>query len=404
MAMTVLRIYDRISVIMHKRVELKTVGMIIFLSISARIIPAFLIFGTEDVSSWYFAKSILEQGQNPYSQNYLFNWPPFILYPMSRLVDLSFALNIPYHGLIKIPAIICDAAIAVMIYKIFLNMGFGGKKAALSSLLYALNPVSIIITAVHGNYVSLTLFFLFAAAYLLYFNRGTSGTVYSALAFGVAIASKTWPLLFLPLFLQNIKSRGKKALFLLLCVSAVLILLLPLYLADKKVFANAFLNYRGIIGWWGFTGIFQIWPSEFSYFFLAFYRNYGIFILGAALLSLYLFKTREMDMFDGFVPAILVSLFFMAGFGPQYLAWILPFLIVARNKMFYPFTVLAFALFIMEYALKSYDGSLYTYMSGMPLTVLDRGQFLFEKKWTTAIRMPFWIFIGTWMACALKRR
>jgi uncharacterized membrane protein len=251
---------------------------------------------------------------------------------------------------------------------------------------------------VHGNYVSVTLCFLFAAAYALYFHKNTSGLIFSALLFAISVATKTWPLIFLPLFLQNIASWKKRLSFLLISALLVGVLLLPVYLQDKTVFFNSFLKYRGNTGWWGFTGIYQIWPSKLTYFLMYFYQAYGSFVLGMVLLALYIFKTHKMDFFKGFVLITLAALTFMIGFGPQYLIWILPFLIVgSKKKMVYLFSGLTIVLFIVEYVFRPFNGVLCSYITGADSTTFGMEQFLFDNKWTNIIRLPFWIFLAVWM-------
>jgi len=368
---------------------------IFFACIFVRIIPAFMVYGTEDVSAWHFAISVLEQGKNPYSQSYVFNWSPLWLMVIFQLFKISNIFKIPYYGLIKIIPIICDAIISVIIYKIFLNTNLGRKKAITASLLYALNPISIIITSIHGNFISIPLVFLVISAYILHRKKKYS-IIYSSLILGVAIMSKVWPVLFLPVLVQKIKTLKNKLVYVLLSAVPFIISILPLYLKNRDIVIKRFLKYESIPGWYGFTGIGRIWNSELLKSFSHFYVINGMWVLGSVVILLYLIKTYKMDLFRGFCLICLAFLFFTKGFGPQYLVWILPFAIITRDRMLYPFTLLVTIIFIIEYGFRPFLGGFGAFVS-MNSPILTMEEFIRDNKLTNILRLPLWIFIGIWL-------
>ena len=269
-------------------------SIIFFTCILVRTIPAFIVYGTEDVNAVQTAVSLLEQGKDPYSQNCTFNQSPFwiqIIYEMSRFLKV---FKIPYHVLIKVIPIICDAIISMIIYKISLNLNPDIKKAIKASLFYALNPVSIIITSVHGNLVSIQVCFLLISIYIFYFYKVKFGLLYSSLAMGVAIMSKIWPIFFLVLMIQKIKNFKNKIIYSVFSLIPILISLLPLYLKNKTLVIEEFLKYKSIAGWWGVTGISSIWNFGFLKNISYFYANNGTLILGCIIMILYLFKTIKL--------------------------------------------------------------------------------------------------------------
>lgn len=355
-----------------------------------------MVYGTEDVSAWYFATSVLEQGKNPYTQSYLFNWSPFWLYFIYPIFKISNIFKIPFYGLIKIIPILCDAVISITIYNIFLQLNHTKKKALLASFFYALNPISIIITSIHGNFVSIPTSFLIVSIYLLYYYKNKHSIKYSAIALGIAVMSKIWPILFLPILLQKIKTLKNRLTYILLSILPTLVTLLPMYFIDKDIVINKFLKYESIPNWWGFTGLDKIWNSEHLGLFSYFYAKNGAVILGIILLLLYLTKTFKMNLFKGCALISLSFLFFAAGFGPQYLVWILPFAIIARDKMLFPFTFLVTVIFIIEYGFRPFLGGFGTYVSMNP-TALTLEQFIRDNKITNILRLPLWLFIGFWL-------
>lgn len=373
------------------------IALAIFLvCILVRIVPAFLIYGTEDVWEWQFVRNVLAQGLNPYAQAYQFNWPPFIANAFSQLIDISGRFNIPYHGTVKIYPIVCDAIISVLIYNAFLNLKMGGKKAVAASLFYALNPLSIIVTSVHGNAAPLPVCFLVLAAYILYFYKGSFGLICSSLSLGFAISLKIWPVLFLPVMLQKARSWKGRLVYVFLSAIPVLAVYLPLYFQNKDVFIVRFLKYQGILTWWGLTGIFQVWNMPFLRSFSAFYIDKGIIVLGVVVLMMYILKTHRMGLFDGCLLVSLAAVFFATGFGPQYFMWILPFAIITQSRMLYPFTIYATTLLIIEYTLRPFNGTLGTFISTPPIPVLTPEQFMTDKIATNILRLPLWVFVGFW--------
>jgi hypothetical protein len=384
--------------ITQERKKIKLFFALIFvICIFVRIIPAFIVYGTEDVYTMQIALSLLEQGKDPYSQSYIFNQSPFwvnVIYEMSKFIKI---FKVPYHMLIKIIPIISDAIISVIIYKISLNLNTSIKRAVKLSFFYALNPISIIITSIHGNLVPIPVCFLVISVYILFFYKGKYSILYSSLTLGIAIMSKIWPIFFLPVMLQKIKFLKNKLIYLIFSIIPFLISLFPLYLKNKTLVIDYFFKYKGQAGWWGFTGLTSIWNFPFLRSFSYFYANKGSLILCSVIMLLYLFKTYKMSLFRALCLISLAFFFFTPGFGPQYLVWILPFLILTKDKMFFPFTLYITALFVIEYWFRPFLGNIGTYINGIPPT-MTLEELIRDNRLTNILRLPLWIFIGIWLS------
>jgi hypothetical protein len=129
----------------------------------------------------------------------LANYPPLIYWQWASAAAIVPSGNPHLFAfLVRLPYWICDAAVAPVL--LALVKGPWRVRAAWS---YALNPITIAVSTLHGQFdVMPALALLLAVAWL-----GTRPRA-AAFALGVGVALKTWPGYFLPVFLGWLK-RGR---------------------------------------------------------------------------------------------------------------------------------------------------------------------------------------------------
>jgi hypothetical protein len=132
--------------------ENKIVIFVFFLALVYRLFFSYIFFGSIDTIN--FANSI-----HAYSDSEPFNPLPYLtLIPASlKMIGLLSFLELPSTFIVKIIPNIFDAAIAAYIVK-----GIGSKTNRLSvwaGLFYALNPLSIVLTSLHGQWDAMWIFF-----------------------------------------------------------------------------------------------------------------------------------------------------------------------------------------------------------------------------------------------------
>ena len=133
--------------------EARFAWALVLIAAGARLIAGGLVTGTEDVGlSWEMARSVVE-GRNPYVDA-LAAWPPLWPSLAALAVRLGAILMIPSHLAIKLWPIAADVAIALTLFS-WKRISAPPRAAFRFALLWALNPVSIYITAIHGNFDSL---------------------------------------------------------------------------------------------------------------------------------------------------------------------------------------------------------------------------------------------------------
>ena len=113
-------------------------------------------------------------------------------------MDHTYIVKLWYTGL----PILCYVGIAVIMFKLALEMGFGEKKSRVAAYAFAASPIAFFSQFIFGQYDSITLFFVMLGT-LFFFRDRTFGFVAS---FAVAVTCKYYALLiFLPMLLLKEK-------------------------------------------------------------------------------------------------------------------------------------------------------------------------------------------------------
>ena len=108
-----------------------------------------------DIASFRRVAEILPQGGTVYDSPLVAGrhpYLPFQLYLIWGAGYISAVSRLPFVLFVKLVPILADAVLAVLIFKIALNSGQTLASASRWSLLYALNPVSILVSAYHEQF------------------------------------------------------------------------------------------------------------------------------------------------------------------------------------------------------------------------------------------------------------
>jgi len=111
-----------------------------------------------------------------------------------------------FNTIIKTPIIAADIALTLLLYKIALKHTKNRKTAQKTAELYYLNPITITITAIWGQYDSIPTLFTILSLYLI----TTEHTYLSAISLLTATAYKAYPIAFtIPTTIYLLKKKGK---------------------------------------------------------------------------------------------------------------------------------------------------------------------------------------------------
>ena len=290
------------------------IGLLIRLSIT-------LIFyksSSEDLTSFLDAGKVILEKQSAYPTLYF----PFFSY----LGALAVFLKSFFPPLIFLKLIFTFFDLGNLILVYFLS-----KKNLNLVLLYALNPITIISSNIHGQFDVIPLFFLLLAIYLFSKHKEIS----SMTAISFAIFTKTWPALFIIPILKKLKNKFLVAFIIVIPLISVLFHSLFFETPILEII-SPIKNYRGVYGYWGIGNILiLLWP-KIDGSILQILRR--IFFIALFIFSFY---PNNKNIVKNILIIILFFFIFTLTFGSQWLTWLVPFVILVRPKNWIFFFVTA---------------------------------------------------------------
>lgn len=228
----------------------------------------------------------------------------------SRLVHLG----IPQVLTIKLLLSVVDTLIIVLIYHL-------SRKNLKTTLLYAVNPVTILIITVQGQFDVIPIAFLLLAVYFFEKRR----ELHSLLFLSIAIAFKTWPILVLFHFIHRLKN--KKLLWIIPTIPFMSVIVYSLLFHVSVVdIVYPVLSYRGAYGVWG-TGFIIAKLGVHSSLFFKILSN--LVTLGCMLTFLF---WRKISLTESLFRSLLLFFVITPTFGIQWLAWLIPFILLTKNR------------------------------------------------------------------------
>jgi len=279
-------------------VKRKIIGILIF-ALFIRLLSLFLFknINNYDLESYQLVGNLTRNFINIYPSpaNIRYPYLPFYLYleAIGSVIFLK-TLNIAF-----------DLGILYLVYLI-------SKRNLKTAFLYAVNPVTISISTLHGQFDVIPLFFFILSFYLLTKKKETA----AVLSFSLSVLTKTWPLMFIFILLKSLKN--KRLIFLTFVFPAVGILAYSYFFkATPFSIIKTVAGYQGLSGIWGFGYLFR--SKIFIFVFLVILFIYSYFLKGKNLIK----KSYRF---------LVVFFFTTLGFSVQYLGWFVPFLILEKRS------------------------------------------------------------------------
>jgi Gpi18-like mannosyltransferase len=145
-----------------------------------------------------------------------------------------------------LPGIIADFLVVLVLLRI---TGTDLCVPAWALALFALSPVSLMVSGFHGNTDSVMVLFFVCAVWMCLQTR----PLLAGLFFALGCQIKILPLLFLPAFVFFWLSQGKIREFLIPAMTTMALLWLEPLLTFPTLFAKNVLAYGSYWGMWGIT-------------------------------------------------------------------------------------------------------------------------------------------------------
>lgn len=383
----------------------------LLLLLAALLLPRVVILAvapealvSSDLRGWIDVIVKLLEGANPYAATAHLRWPPFWMQILFLLGKLSIATSISVVYAIKGFLVAVECLLVVAIYFLMKGHLQIGHARRLILLGICLNPAAILQVVQHANFdlvVGLwTLLFFFA--YALYIERKEeSYWLLSALFLGLGIWTKTVPLALIPLLLYRFRelSRPVAAIGLFLALAPVTIAMSVIFALEPEAVTEFVIHYRSAPGFFGISGLLYLFGLQG----LASLTGTLFQLLFPAALvwaAVHLYRRGSMTVFDGLSVILLILLAIPTlgpGYGPQYLYWYLPLLVVyyhfvsgrARQLLQFSYAVVA-ATYLFEYAFFRSHGAFILHL--VPTEdALRFCNLVAQPHYQTLIRLPLFL-------------
>ena len=236
-----------------------------------------------------------------------------------------------YMFLLKIPYLILDISLGILLLKIFKNPKI--------FYFWLFNPISIYLIYILGNFDILPCFLTVLAFYFLKKEK----LPLSYLSIGVAIALKAYPVIFVPfIFFYQPKDFFKHLKSCWFCLIPIVITVLPFI--NQSSFINSFLG----------SGLTQK-ILEFKLF------NFPIFPIVYFLILINYFFSKSKYKFEIAITQLFFIFIGLVNFHPQWLIWFFPFVLISfiNSGKFKKIFFIIFFLLIFSYIFLFNDNFLF---------------------------------------------
>ncbi|MBK8987160.1 MAG: hypothetical protein IPM39_13955 [Chloroflexi bacterium] len=309
---------------------------ILLLALFIRIVPALVLQrgALYEIGVFRLAADTFREGQNIYHLPVAHPYLPMQLYWFIAADWLTENVGLFFEFWLKSSNILADVGITWLLIR-GLGHRYSPQISRLGGLLYAVNPVTLMVVSYQGQFDATTMFFVILAGYLYEFYRQKPyGLSLSAAALGLAILNKTWPLLFLPIILIRLTDWRTRLQY--TAVSAFMPLAgIAFY---EILFPNSvyFMLRRGmsagsISGWWGYSAVSNaiIELTGRGETVHQWFSQYGK-LIGRLAGFATIYFTRKTSAAEALLAAILAMFALVPNLGVQGLSWIVPLAILLQ--------------------------------------------------------------------------
>jgi hypothetical protein len=328
------------------------------IALSLKLAIAYNTIGTNDAVFFYsFARVLSQHGLEwTYQHSRHFNHPPLTAYYLRGIYALTEKrwcqdIGIHFPFLLRLPGIIADFLVVLVLLRIS-KTDFRIPTWALA--LFALSPVSLMVSGFHGNTDPVMVLLLVCAVWMCLRKQ----PVLAGLFFALSCQIKIVPLLFLPAFALFWFSQNQSRGFLISGVITTCLLWSQPLLHFPMLFAKNVLAYGSYWGIWGITYFFRLTGlhdfGRLSFFDLEPAQNIIITVLKVIIVSAALWiawqnrHARGRAFVESFAYTWLVFFVFAPGVCPQYLIWLAPFILIL-SPTFYTLILIASSVFLFAF-------------------------------------------------------
>jgi len=301
-----------------------------------RLIPNALLAGNSnyDIDSFQLTAEVVASGGDVYTNTETQSRHPYLpmqMYALDAAYRLAARLGWPFPFTFRLLPLTIDAIFALWLFML-LKKQISEEKAFRWGMVYALNPVTIFISACQGQFDALPTMLTFAALLSVPGSPWKTGSF-----LGLGILNKSWPVLAWPQIMSNVGS-WRKRIIVTIFMGAIPLIAIGLYAWRLQVNPLSSLqkaiSYNWGIGIWGYTYFVQMammrfpgWPQSWGWF-----VKISRFITLGILAWIWITRTRFQSPVRGFL-GILLGFFALGhAFSIQYLLWPVAFAVYLQEE------------------------------------------------------------------------
>ena len=332
--------HDRARVPLSSRGLRLLLGMLV-IGLGVRLWLAFDTYGVQyDIDSFGIVRDQLAIGLDTVYDAFRWPYPPAFFAPIAASGWVSDVTGLPFHGVVQLPAIAADLAIAIIVQWWLRDRGHDERTALAGAGLVALGPSFIAISGYHGQIDSVAI--LPAIVGVLIWERGGARRAgWAGALIGLGAAVKTVPLMMVLALLPTSRSWGERLRLVVPAGMVPLVALTPFLVLDAHGTYSALKANQGVAGFGGLSGFVQpeltrFWSTldgtvQASGALQALTDAQNVIVAAAVLAAavvLALYRTKPLPA------AVLIWLVVYAAnpnFAYQYLIWGLPFFLLAGH-------------------------------------------------------------------------
>jgi hypothetical protein len=303
--------------------------------------------------------------------------PPFMILALEgwgALADLS---GSPLRFWLRLTCAIADVGSFALLLGL-LRRGQKDPQAHTVLALFAFSPIAILVSGFHGNTDPIMAFFMLLSVCLIESRRPAW---LAGGALGMAMSIKILPVLTVPAAMLALPTTRRRVEFGAGAVAAVLAGALPVLVQAPELIVTRVLGYGSQSGAWGlsFLALVSHQSPRLDWLHDLYVRYGKILTLGLVLTASWWprrrFDRNALFMRVGFVVSVFLSS--TPGFGVQYLAWLVPWVVALGARLTATYYLVG-ALFLSAY-----------YTAGAGGVPWDLANSLERRAWT-----PFVLGLG----------
>jgi hypothetical protein len=336
------------------------IAPLLLITLFVRLFPAWHLHNiVADIAAELERGILVLHGDNLYEGE--FPYTPLPQFIPAIAIWLSEATGWSFDFAFKLPLILCDAGALVLLFASLRFSGVALGRTALWCLAWALNPVAILISAFHGNISSMVPFLVLASFVAAQVSersahRGALLTI-SALALGLAVALRAFPVFLVPVFLLlYVRTIREAVVFAGLAALPAALNCAPYLLYVRHTFLRSVLSYSGLtdFGWLSVLRVVaymhggsRLGPFDEDLL----QRSKELFLVGVtmALLALPFFRRSLLGRALMLPPLLFSGLY--GAVSAQYLVWVLPLALAMRDRLALAYTLVATTAMISFYVI-----------------------------------------------------